>query len=289
MSGQIIWENRNKKITKDTVEAQEKPATEEVQTQEHQDQTLASLGIALPKTGKKTQINPKSAESEEKKTKSSRGKLFKILGNFLIIISLAGLVFTFYPIAKVEIAYRIGQIFGQRFQLSQGLGQTEKTTFGELLGKPSPTILVPQSTDFAIVVEKIGANAPIIPKVNAGNPQEYNAKLQRGVAHAAGTKFPGQAGVSFLFAHSTLNPWDVPRYNAVFYLLRELTTGDKIVIFWQGKRFDYVVYDKKIVAPADVGFLYQNYSESILVLQTCDPPGTTWRRLLVFAKLASSS
>lgn len=290
MSAQVIWEDRNKKIAKTTLEAQEKSEIEEEQNLGLQNQTLASLGITLPKTGKKTPTGAKSTEIEEKKTKPLRGKLFKILGNFLIIISLSGLGFTFYPIAKVEIAYRIGQIFGQRFQLNQeGLGQTEKTNFGELLGKPAPTILVPKSTDFGIVVEKIGANAPIISNVNAGNPQEYNTKLQRGVAHAAGTKFPGQAGLSFLFAHSVLNPWDVPRYNAVFYLLRELAAGDKIVIFWQGKRFDYLVYDKKIVAPADVGFLYQNYSESILVLQTCDPPGTTWRRLLVFAKLASAS
>lgn len=216
--------------------------------------------------------------------------ILKWLGNSLIVLSIAGLVYTFYPIAKVEFSYRLGKLFGQRFTLAQTQQQNgAQTTFGDLLGRPSPTVLTPKSTAFGIVVEKIGANAPVIANVNAANQAEYNRQLQKGVAHAAGTAYPGQNGLSFMFAHSVLNPWDVPRYNAVFYLLRELEPGDRIVVFWQDKRYDYIAYDKRVVGPNDVDFLYQNYSQPTLVLQTCDPPGTTWKRLLIFAKLAASS
>jgi len=292
MSEQVIWENKNKKLTEKPrpqaslpmAEETRNPVSDQVEGEDKlQEQTLASLGIIPPKPVKK--IHTKS----EPKNTREKGRILRIAGSFLIIISLLGLAYTLYPIAKVEVSYRVSKLFGQRFQVENNQAQPERTTFGDLLGKPTPTVLVPKSTDFGIVVEKIGANAPVIANVNAANQREYNRQLQKGVAHAATTALPGQNGLSFLFAHSVLNPWDVPRYNAVFYLLRELEAGDRIVIFWQGRRYDYITYDKKIVGPTDVGFLYQNYTEPILVLQTCDPPGTTWRRLLIFARLASAS
>jgi len=45
-------------------------------------------------------------------------------------------------------------------------------------------------------------------------------------------------GTIFLFAHSTDAPWNIIRYNAVFYLLRELDAGDGIIVFFLGKRFN---------------------------------------------------
>lgn len=216
------------------------------------------------------------------------GTFMRWLGNFLIIVSVVGLFFTFWPIFTAEISYRIEKLKGIRFTVDRSQtdqSTSDRVTFGDLLGKGSPKILIPKSTDFGVIVEKIGANAPVIANVDASNPKEYNQKLQKGIAHAKGTVFPGQKGLSYLFAHSTLNPWDVPRYNAVFYLLRELEPQDRIVTFFQGRRYDYIVTEKKIVAPNDVSIFYSNFTEPVLVLQTCDPPGTTWRRLLVIAKL----
>jgi len=40
--------------------------------------------------------------------------------------------------------------------------------------------------------------------------------LQKGIAHAQGSVFPGMQGNIYLFAHSTDNWWNVGRYNAVF-------------------------------------------------------------------------
>jgi LPXTG-site transpeptidase (sortase) family protein len=297
---QEVWQNPRGFPKRQAIEepVAEKPVEEKQIIEE-----LAKIKAAKLVEESKEAEEPKEAKATEEKRESSPtmgktmrkpsnlGTFIRWLGNFLIIASVLGLIFTFWPIAAAEISYRVEKLKGIRFTVDRSqMDQItdEKVTFGDLLGKGSPKILVPKSTDFGIIVEKIAANAPVIANVDAANPKEYNQKLQKGVAHAKGTVFPGQKGLSYLFAHSTLNPWDVPRYNAVFYLLREIEAGDRVVIFYKNVRYDYFVTEKKIVAPNDVSIFRENFQEPILVLQTCDPPGTTWRRLLVIAKMKSS-
>jgi len=145
-------------------------------------------------------------------------------------------------------------------------------------------VLVPQDTDYGIVIPKIGANAKIIANVNSATESDYLKALQQGVAHAAGTAYPGESGHIFLFAHSTDYIWNVGSYNAVFYLLYKLELGDEIDLFYQGQRYVYRVTDKTIVNPSEVEYLTRKTNEELLTLQTCWPPGTTLQRLLVFAK-----
>ena len=137
-------------------------------------------------------------------------------------------------------------------------------------------------------IEKINANAKIIPNVDAGNEKQYVNALTEGVAEALGSTPPGQPGNLYLFSHSVDAPWNIIRFNAIFYLLRELEAGDRVIVFYQNKRYDYIVYDKAIVSPQDVSFLTNKYKEPVLTLQTCDPPGTLLNRLIVRAKLVNS-
>lgn len=148
--------------------------------------------------------------------------------------------------------------------------------------------IIPVSTEYGIVIEKINANAKIIPDVNPAHEREYVAALTQGVAAALGSTPPGQKGNLYLFSHSTDAPWNIVRVNAIFYLLRELVPGDKVIIFYKNKRYDYIVFDKNIVNPNDVSYLTNKYDTPILTLQTCDPPGTLLNRLIVRAKLVSS-
>jgi len=198
-------------------------------------------------------------------------KWLRIIGTFLISFSLLGLVFTFGPLLKSEII----------FQLKK---EARKIHFGELLKKPPSTSpLIAPDPYFSLVIPKIEARAKIFANIDASNPKEYLSVLKKGVAHAKGTVFPGMKGTIFLFAHSTDAPWNIIRYNAVFYLLRELEVEDEIIVFFLGKRFNYRVVEKKIVEPHYTEFFSQK-GEEILVLQTCWPPGTTKKALLVFAK-----
>ena len=111
----------------------------------------------------------------------------------------------------------------------------------------------------------------------------YLPVLKEGVAHAKGTGFPGGGRNIYLFAHSTDSFLNFRQYNAVFYLLGKLENGDEIDIFYKNSLFRYEVIEKKVVFPEAIHYLDSD-EEEILTLQTCYPPGTTLKRLIVRAK-----
>lgn len=220
--------------------------------------------------------------------------LIRFLGYFVFFLGVASFVFVFGPIAQAEIGFRKDQLLGVRRTVSPTVitsagAQTapEGTSgFGDI--NASTEFITPTDTNFSIVIEKLNANAKVVANVDPGNEREYSAALARGVAHAKGTNFPGEKGNIYLFSHSTDAPWNIVRFNAIFYLLRELEPGDRVVMFYQDKRYDYIIYDKVIADPNDVSYLTNKYDASVLTLQTCDPPGTLFKRLIVRAKLAGS-
>lgn len=220
--------------------------------------------------------NQSESRGEVKLSPRTLAKLFyhlaRGIGAGLIAFAVVGVVFSFWPIIKSEFLYR----FGSR-------EQAQISKFGEILGK-SQAAELGLDPYFSIYIPKIEARARVIPNVNAGNPAEYLAALSEGVAHAAGTNFPGQGKTIYLFSHSTDSPINIARYNAVFYLLRKLSPGDRIVIYFLGQEHRYVVTDSFITAAGDTSWLTDDGSGERLILQTCDPPGTSWNRLLVIAK-----
>jgi LPXTG-site transpeptidase (sortase) family protein len=225
----------------------------------------------------------------------------RALGNFLLLFSIYGVIATFGPSMVVEAKYRIAQARGVTYAVGDVPNEItdpipdvtpspapldEGPGFGEVLAGSTEQILVPKDTDFSIVIPKIGASAKIYPNLDPNNEAEFLPYLQRGVAHAKGTVFPGMKGNTYLFAHSTDNWWNVGRYNAIFYLLKDVKVGDEIVVFFENRRYDYVVDRTVIADPSEVSYLVnsQNTDKEELILQTCWPPGTTWKRLFVIAK-----
>lgn len=191
------------------------------------------------------------------------------------------------PLVEAEFRYKLDQVLGiERTIVENNVLAEENVSFAKVTAEPNT--IIPLSTEFGIVIEKINANAKIVPNVDAGDEKAYVAALRQGVAQALGSTPPGQPGNLYLFSHSTDAPWNIIRYNAIFFLLRELEIGDKVIIFYQNKRFDYIVFDKIITEAEDVSYLTSRYSEPVLTLQTCDPPGTLLKRLIVRAKLVIS-
>lgn len=199
------------------------------------------------------------------------------------------------PVLSEELKYRFDNFSGTRHVLPQVVTSASGGTslhqdsagqdsFGDL-ENTGGEIITPVDTNFGIVIEKINANAKVVPDVDPGDERDYSQALAKGVAHAKGTVFPGQKGNIYLFSHSVDAPWNIVRYNAIFYLLSKLETGDRVIMFYLGKRYDYIVFDKVIAKPDDTHYLTDSYEESILTLQTCDPPGTLLNRLIVRAKL----
>lgn len=210
--------------------------------------------------------------------------VLRVVGNFLLLSAISGVFLTFLPAIKAEVVYRRDQITGQKYVLVQDKAE-EKKTFSGLLDISEPLAISPLSTEFGVVIPKINANARVITNVDPGNQEAYTEALKQGVAHASGTVYPGQVGNTFLFAHSVGNFWEANQWNAVFYLLKELVPGDEVDLFYLGRRYVYVIYDKKVVDPSEVGYLNVQANFPMLTLQTCWPPGTTLKRLLVFGRL----
>lgn len=212
--------------------------------------------------------------------------ILRTIGNFLLLSAIAGVVLTFVPAIQAEIIYRYDNFKGKNYYVAQGLEAPKQKDSTNLLKVDQKSLeIIPIDADFGLVIPKINANAKVLANIDPGNSKDYIEALKHGVAHAAGTVYPGEVGNSFLFAHSVGNFWEVNRWNAVFYLLRELTPGDEVDVFYQGRRYVYLVYDKKVVDPWEVGYLNAQANFPMLTLQTCWPPGTTLKRLLVFARL----
>lgn len=231
--------------------------------------------------------------------------LVRFLAYFSILVGFATLLLEFGPVVVAEGTYRIDQILGVRYTVDTVIAPTPAPHVITSLGTEQALVtqasqglreaanvddkvISPVSTDYGIVIEKIKANARIIANVDPANEREYIQALSQGVAEAKGSTPPGQNGNLYVFSHSTDAPWNIIRLNAIFYLLRELDKGDRIIIFYQGKRFDYIVFDKQVVPGNDITFLLNRYDVPVLTLQTCDPPGTILNRMIIRAKLAGT-
>lgn len=215
----------------------------------------------------------------------------RVIGNFLIFSSLFMIGKTFYQPAREEIRYFLNQYFRKQyvvktdnltFTIDQNTNQP-KGGLAKLLNVKPIEVLTPEDPKFSIVVPKIGANARILPNINPADEQTYLEALKHGVAHAQGTAFPGEGGHIFLFAHSTDYIWNVGYYNAIFYLLYKLEKEDEVNLFYKGQRYVYRIVDKTVVDPSQVEYLTRKSNREFLTLQTCWPPGTTLKRLLIFA------
>lgn len=177
----------------------------------------------------------------------------KWVGNFLIVASILGLTFIYYPYIK------------------------------ELLLPPTITPAQRVQTGFSIEIPTLKVFSKVIENVDPYNEPVYLEKLKYGVAHAKGTDLPGQGGTVFFFAHSSDVPWRITRYNTAFFKLEFIKNGDIVNVRYEGKEYRYLIYDKKTVWPSEVGYLKEDQGD-ILILQTCTPVGTDLQRLLVFAR-----
>ena len=202
-------------------------------------------------------------------------------GGGLVLLALLGLVWLYSPLVIAQTNYRFRRISNFNPPIANN-SQISKFDFINK-GPEKPSWSVPDS-NYSIFIPKIEAMSRVISDVSLTSEPEYLAALKQGVAEAKGLAHPGWRGTTYLFAHSTDSPLNFARYNAVFYLLDKLTPGDKIEIVYKGKLYKYRVESREILAAGDTKYLVPQKDREILVLQTCFPPGTSWKRLVVVAK-----
>jgi LPXTG-site transpeptidase (sortase) family protein len=184
---------------------------------------------------------------------------------------------TVIPVATVEAKYQYRKTLENTFQVN---------SLKELiLPDFSWFNLAERSSyrDYGIKIPALYLDEPVVFNVDPNNPDQYKQALKKGIAHASSTAFPDNSGVGYYFAHSSSADMRT-QYNAVFYLLGKLEADDEIFIWHDGEKFEYQVYETTVTKAEDVSFLHDNYGQETIVLQTCWPPGTTDKRLLVFAR-----
>lgn len=103
--------------------------------------------------------------------------------------------------------------------------------------------------------------------------------LNKGVWARPQTSTPPQGGNTVLTGHRFT--YDGP---ATFYSLDKLAIGDKIVLYWQGKEYDYTVTGTKVVPPTAIE-VEESTKEPRLTVYTCTPLWSAKDRLVVVAKL----
>lgn len=142
------------------------------------------------------------------------------------------------------------------------------------LDKNSPKTIqrAPIPTDNRLIIPKIALNEHIYVGTN---PHLVN----KGVWDKSQTSTPPQGHNTVMVAHRFT--YSGP---ATFYSLDKLAGGDPIVVYWQGKEFDYTVATSKVVAPTELT-VEDPTPKPQLTLYTCTPLWNFKNRLVVVANL----
>ncbi|MEI6222506.1 MAG: sortase, partial [bacterium] len=154
--------------------------------------------------------------------------------------------------------------------------------------EPNIPIIPP---DNRIVISKIEVNAPII-QVTDKSEQGVLKTIESGVGWYPDTGKIGSKGNTVLTGHSSYFWWKPGEYKFIFSNLYKLPVGDTITVYSGGKKYDYTIYNSKVVEPttSEAEWIFDQQShqnESIVTLITCHPPGTALKRLILQARLTT--
>lgn len=139
-----------------------------------------------------------------------------------------------------------------------------------------------------LIIPKINVQLPVVYDVSSTQEEVIQQALDNGVTHYPGTSMPGQKGNTAIFGHSSNNIFNPGKYKFAFALLKDLVPGDVFYLTYEGRVYTYSVYDKRVVEPHETWVL-GNAPDKVATatLITCDPPGTTINRLVVWAEQIS--
>lgn len=140
-----------------------------------------------------------------------------------------------------------------------------------------------------VIIPKINVEIPLVGfDLQSTDENQVENDLEDGVVHYPTTVMPGQKGNTAFFGHSSNNIFNPGHYKFAFALLHDLVPGDTFYLTYNGTVYAYQVYDKQIVSPNDVAVL-NNVPNKVATatLITCDPPGTSINRLVVWGEQVS--
>ncbi len=143
-------------------------------------------------------------------------------------------------------------------------------------------------SDNRIVIPRLNKSIPLVSVPNHTDwdalERSMQAALREGVAVHPVSRPPDQNGNFFVTGHSSYYFYDEGRYKDVFALLHEVDDGEKIAVYWGGKKYEYVINGRIVVKPNEVDVLKQPKNKKMLTLMTCTPIGTAKKRLVLTAE-----
>lgn len=203
--------------------------------------------------------------------------------SWVILIGLVGLVF----VLVIAWSWLLGGEGSYRYA-GRGSGGQEFKVKGEVSNSQI-------EKDFWIIIPKIGVSAPVRENVDGAVAWAVAPRVLKGVGHyrrgplggvmVDGDLPGGRAGNIFLFGHSQILGRD-PRknYSGVFNDLEELKKGDKIDVYYQGKKYTYQVKSRQVVDKTDLRWVTDDGDDiETLTLMSCWPLGLDWKRYVVQA------
>jgi len=222
-------------------------------------------------------------------------KYIKLIAVLIIFLGISILFYFFFPLISWQFYFSSASASGievpipKRFVLNNNV----QSVFSERIN--SLTVNYEDARNWYPQVKgHLGKNK----KISTYNLSIPNLKIENAVvatddyelsSHLVqyfGTSTPGENGTSVIYGHSSLpqlfNPKD---YKTIFATLHNLKVGDKIIANVSGITYNYKVFEIIITDPNDTSIFTQNYDDSYITLVTCTPPGTTWKRLIVKAKI----
>lgn len=109
--------------------------------------------------------------------------------------------------------------------------------------------------------------------------------LSEGTVFYPGSAFPGQKGQTVILGHSAPSGWPKIRYDWIFSEVGNMKNGEKIVIYFNGKKYSYKVQGQIIVNPGEELKISGEENNNIVVLVSCWPPGKDYKRIAVYGAL----
>lgn len=175
--------------------------------------------------------------------------------------------------------------FNERF-IAPFITPSRQVSSTPIINDPNNTSV---SNEPKIIIPKINVEIPVVYDEKSIEEKDVQNALERGVLHYATTSAPGEKGNSVIFGHSSNNILNHGQYKFAFVLLSRLEAGDIFYLNYNGTRYTYKVFDKKVVKPTELGVLGEAGKPATVTLITCDPPGTSLNRLVVVGEQISPS
>ena len=125
-----------------------------------------------------------------------------------------------------------------------------------------------------IRIPEIGVNKVIVEGTDGGS-------LRKGPGHYPETPLPGVRGTVGIAGHRTT-------YGAPFNEVDKLEQGDEVVVEMPYGRFVYAVEREEIVEPTAT-YVTRRVNHDRLVLTACHPKYSAAQRIVIFARLVSST